>query len=384
MRSVLATVMATSLAVGCGPQSKLSPTASVKLTGTVQTQSGAPVAGTKVTLVRHPDALEAIGDLFAIAGTVGLACIAGQLDICNAFATATTDSHGQFSFALKGADTQGATDDAVTFTTFAACGASDGNCGMSSDFIVQKTALTIPALKEWTTLGSVANASSGDAVFTWPSLPSTVGGGAAGDARVVIHDTNGNTVWIADAKTAQTVTVDRHATQDFAGSWLVQAQRSDSNAGTHFADGWYSPPQTYTSRFLNPISRTSDCIIQSKAGPIDLPRPCALTDGNMGTKLMPDATLGSYNWIAIDIGFAHPLALLVLYDVAITGSSQKLAIETTSDLMTWTTLTTVSATPYQVVPLATTTQYIRLRVVDSDGAFTTGNSELAIYAPDGT
>lgn len=389
MRSWGAMILATSLLSGCGPRSELSPDAHVTVTGALATQAGAPVAGVQVQLIRQPDALQAIGDLFAIIGSVGLACITGQLDICSPFATTTSDAHGKFAFGMKGSDTQGATDDALTFTAFARCPAqpapATSPCATSTDFIVQKTSLALPALEEWTALGSESDDGAGHAQFSWPTLSATVGGGAASDAQVIVRDVNGNQVWLADAKTASTLSLDRHVTQDFPGSWLVMAERSDSSAGTRFAKRWYSSAQAYAAGAYNPLSRTSDCIIQGPNGPIDLPRPCPLTDGNMGTRLTPDAQLGSYNWVAIDFGFAHPLALLVLYDVHISGSSQQLTVETSSDLMTWTTAATVKATPYQALPLTATAQYVRLRVVDSDGAFLAGgNSEVAIYAPDGT
>ena len=62
---------------GCGPKSQIDPHASVTVNGTIQTESGRPSPATPVKLIRHPDALQAIGEVFVAVGSVGLACIAG-------------------------------------------------------------------------------------------------------------------------------------------------------------------------------------------------------------------------------------------------------------------------------------------------------------------
>ena len=92
---------------GCGPKSQIDPHASVTLNGTLQAQSGAASAATEVKLIRHPDALQAIGELFVAVGSVGLACLSGRLDICSSFEDSTTGADGGYTFAMRGADTQG-------------------------------------------------------------------------------------------------------------------------------------------------------------------------------------------------------------------------------------------------------------------------------------
>lgn len=397
MRSSRLATLGVALLSGCGPHSKLDPTSSVIISGVVQTQNGDPTPPVTAKLIRHPDPLEALGQALLAVGTLGLACLGGQLDICNAFKQSTTASDGSYRFALRGSDTQGSTDEALTFTMFAGCAAqpapATAACAVAADFIVQTPNLTIPALRQWTALGSEDD-SSGDPHFSWPSLETTIGGAAAADYRVTVRDTVGNLVWLQDAKAATDTGVDRHATQDFAGSWSVTAQRTESSAGTMYGVTRYSSQQVYASRFLNPLSRTSDCYVQTANGPALIARPCPLTDGNMSTKFVPVAAptcpMGQTctppvqnNWVAVDISFQHPMAMLVLYDVAVSGTMQKIAIESSNDLMTWTTVTTVPATPYQIIPLSIIAEFLRLRVVDANGAFTgTGNSEIAIYAPD--
>ena len=86
MRITVVALWAVALvAIGCGPKSQLDPHASVIVNGTIQTESGSPSAATPMKLIRHPDALQAIGEVFVAVGSVGLACIAGRLDICSSF-----------------------------------------------------------------------------------------------------------------------------------------------------------------------------------------------------------------------------------------------------------------------------------------------------------
>ena len=398
MRSSLVGIVLAACA-GCGPKSQLDPKASVIVSGVVQTQNGAGAASTTVKLIRHPDALQALGEVFEAVGSIGLACLAGRLDICSAFEESPSGSDGSYQFALRGADAQGSTGEALTFTAFASCAAQPapamGNCAVASDFLIQRTRLTIPALREWTDLGSLSDDAAGDPSFSWPALEQGIGGGAADDYRVSIYTGDGTLLWLADANQAATATVDKHVTQDLEGSWGVEAQRKQpgSNVGTDFADHWYSSQQAYPSHRLTPLSRASDCFTEGVSGPVMLARPCPLTDGNPSTRFQPVAApacpMGQMcqtppvnNWIMVDLGFSHPLSLLVLYDVAVSGASSKLLVETSDDMTTWALQATLPPTPYQTAPLAATARFVRVRLSDPNAQFSGGgNGEIAIYAP---
>src|SRR5439155_18227602 len=161
--------------------------------------------------------------------------------------------------------------------------------------------------------------------------------------------------------------------------------------GTDFSYSWYSSGQAFANHHLVPLSRAADCLVQSANGAAKIARPCPLTDGNMGTRFQPLPTptcpsgqtcAPQNNWIVIDIGFAHPLALLVLYDVAISSATPMLVVETSSDMTAWTAQATVSASPFQLVPLTGVAQFVRVRVDNPNGVFTgNGNAEIAIYPP---
>lgn len=387
MRSSLVGVVL--LVVGCfGPPSQIDAKASVSLNGIVQTHNSAAVPNDKVKLIRHPDPLQALGQLFVVIGSVGLACINGQADICSSFEESQSGGDGSYQFALRGADTQGSTGQALTFTVFAGC--PGGNCAVASDFQIQRTKLSIPPLQLWTEVGTLADV-NGSPQFTWPTIESSVGGAAADGYRVSITTADGAVIWLQDAQRATTATVDPHVTQDLAGNWSVVAQRKQPGAGTDFTFDWYSSRQVYPNHNLIPLSRAADCFTQGADGmPARLARPCPVTDGNPATKFQPVSpptcpmgqTCPVNNWILIDLGFSHPLALLVLYDVAVSNGSSLLLVETSDDLMTWTPKATLQTVPYQTSALSGAARFLRVRLSDPNAQFYGGgNGEIAVYAP---
>jgi hypothetical protein len=385
--------LAALVAAGCGPRSQLDPGASVTLSGTVQQQDGSPAGSAHVRLIKHPDPLQAIGELFVVVGSLGLACITGQADICSDFEHTDTAGDGSYRFGLAGRDTQGSGGQALTFTNFVQC--PNSNCAVASDFFIQRTNLTLPALRFWTDVGTIADA-NGDSQLSWPALESGVGGSAADDYKVSIIAGDGAIWWQQDAQHATSTVVDRRVTQDRDGSWTVIATRkqSGSNVGTDFTFSWYATQQPYPNHNFTPLSRAADCFTQGPDGmPLRLARPCPLTDGNPATKFVPTSAppcpSGQMctpppvnNWIMVDVGFSHPLAFLVLYDVAVNNNSAKLIVETSDDLMTWTPQQTVDAKPYQTLSLAGAGRFLRLRLSDPNAQFTAaGNGEIAVYAP---
>lgn len=386
--------LAALVAVGCGPRSQIDAKSSVTLSGTVQIESGAPSPGTKVKLIRHPDLLQTIGEAFVAIGSVGLACISGQLDICSSFEESNSGGDGSYSFALRGADTQGSGGQALTFTNFASC--PGGSCAVASDFQIQRTNVPLPALRFWTEVGTVATDGNGDSQVTWPPLEAGVGGAAADGYRVSIVATDGAVWWQQDAARATTTTIDRRVTQDRDANWTVIASRKQaaSNVDTDFSFSWYATQQPYPNRDLTPLSRAADCFTQRADGmPQRLARPCPLTDGDPATKFAP-ATAPPCpsgqtcpmqpinNWMFVDIGFSHPMSLLVLYDVAVNSATAMLLVETSDDMMSWTVQQTLKTQPYQTVPLTGSARFLRLRLSDPNAQFTgSGNGEIAVYAP---
>lgn len=393
MRTWSALALAT-FATGCfGPASQVDSSASLYVGGVAQRQSGGADAAADVQLIRHPDALQAVGDLVTIAGTLGLACIAGNDSLCHPYAQATAGSDGSYRFGpIRGADTQGSVGEALLFSAWlrgpAPSAPATAPAGVNADFYIQKAQVTVPALRLWEATGSEADA-GGAATFSWPALESAIAS-TADDYRLQIATAKGQVVWSAAAAGSSTqVSVDPRVTQDFAGNWSVIAHRKVPGSGTDFDLTWYSRSLAYPSRAIVPPSRGKDCWLQGASGPL-MQSPCALTDGDLGTSLQPLPAPAcpsgqsctppqQNNWVSVDLGAATALSALVLYDVGF-GTSVAV-VEGSADGMTWTTLVaSISSQPYQVVKLSGTARYVRLRLADATAQFPAfGNSELAIF-----
>jgi hypothetical protein len=186
------------------------------------------------------------------------------------------------------------------------------------------------------------------------------------------------------------VSIDARVTQDFAGNWATWAHRKIAGDGTDFDVTWYSPSAAYASHGQVPLSRGKDCWLQGGNGPVKQ-SPCPLTDGNLATSLQPLPAVAcpsgqtctppqQNNWVYVDLGAATALSALIVYDVAL-GSSSFAAIEGSSDGVAWTPLAApISNQQYQLVTLAGTARYVRLRLMDATAQLPAySNSEIAIF-----
>lgn len=388
-------LVVTTTAFGCfGPTSHVDSNASLYVGGVAQRQNGASDAAAKLQLIRHPDALQAIGDAFTIIGTVGLACLAGNDSLCHPYAQATSAADGSYRFGpIRGADTQGSVGEALLFSAWlsgpAPAGAATAPAGVDADFYIQNAQVTVPPLRLWETAGVQSGA--GAAVsFSWSSLASAIGS-AADDYRVQITTTQGQVIWSATASGSSTqLTIDPRVTQDFAGNWSTSAHRKIAGQGTDFDVTWTTPALAYASRAVVPPSRGKDCWLEGASGPAKQ-SPCPLTDGDLATSLQPlpapSCPSGQSctppqqnNWVYVDLQTATPVSALVLYDLSF-GTSSQAAVEGSLDGASWTPLAApIPNQRYQLVSLSGTARYVRLRLVDATAQFAAfGNSELAIF-----
>jgi hypothetical protein len=394
MRTLSALVFAT-LASGCfGPASHVDSNAMLSVSGVAQKENGAGDTAANVQLIRHPDALQAIGDALAIVGTVGLACITGNDSLCHPYAQATAAPDGRYSFGpIHGAGTQGSTGEALLFSTWLS-GPPPGApatapAGVDADFYIQKTQVTVPPLRLWETSGT-EDETSGALSFSWPSLESSIGS-VADDYRLQITTAKGQIIWSAATSGSSTqVGIDPRVTQDFAGNWATWAHRKIAGDGTDFDLTWYSPSTAFATKGLIPPSRGKDCWLQGASGPVKQ-SPCPLTDGDLATSLqpLPAAPCPSgqtcppppqNNWVYVDLGTATAVSAMALYDVAF-GSSSFAMVEGSLDGAVWTALAApISNQQYQLVTLSGTARFVRLRLGDTEAQFSVfGNSELAIF-----
>jgi hypothetical protein len=394
MRTLSALVFAI-FASGCfGPPSHVDSNATVSVGGMAQRENGAGDASANVQLIRHPDALQAIGDTIIIVGTVGLACITGNNSLCHSYAQATTAPDGSYTFGpIRGADTQGSTGEALLFSTWLSgrppSPPATAPAGVDADFYIQKTQVTVPPLRLWETTG-IEDDASGAPSFSWPSLESSIGS-IADDYRLQITTPKGQTIWSAMTSGSSTqVGIDPRVTQDFAGNWATWAHRKIAGDGTDFDLTWYSQSMAYATRGRIPPSRGKDCWLQGASGPVKQ-SPCPLTDGDLATSLhplpAPQCPSGQTctpppqnNWVYVDLGTAMTVSALAFYDVAF-GSSSFAMVEGSLDGAAWTPLAApISNRQYQLATLSGTARYVRLRLGDASAQFPAfGNSEIAIF-----
>jgi hypothetical protein len=390
----LSPFVAVMLTAGCGPASQVDPDATLTVSGVAQRETGGGHAAAKVQLIRHPDALQSLGEAVTVVGTAGLACLTGNVSICHAHAQATTTPAGSYTFPpIRGADTQGSVGQALLFSAWLSgpppSAPATAPAGVNADFYIQRTQVTVPPLRLWETAGSEDDA-SGAPSFAWPSLQSAIGS-AADDYRLQITTVKGQIIWSASTPGSSTqVSIDARVTQDFVGNWSIWAHRKIAGEGTDFDLTWYSPSTAYASHGQVPASRGKDCWLQGADGPVKQ-SPCPLTDGDMATSLhplpAPQCPSGQTctpppqnNWVYVDLGAATTVSALVLYDVAF-GSSSLATVEGSLDGAAWTPLAApISNQRYQVVTLSATARYVRLRLVDASARFPAfGNSEIAIF-----
>lgn len=379
---------------GCfGPPSHVDSNATIAVGGAAERQSGDADAAANVLLVRHPDALQAIGDAVEIIGSVGLACVTGNDSLCRPYAQASVGGDGSFAFPpIHGADTQGSTGEALLFSAWLTgpkpAAPATAPAGVGADFYIQAKQVTLPTLRLWETAGSEHD-SAGDPRFAWSDLAGAVGM-SADDYKVRITTASGLTIWSASAAgSATSASIDARVTQDFAGNWAVQAHHKQPGDGTDFDLTWYSPAAAYASHGHVPLSRGKDCFLEGTDGPVKQ-SPCPLTDGDLGTHLSPlpapSCPSGQTctppqqnNWVYVDLGAPTALSALVLYDVDFAAASSA-TIEGSLDATTWTPLGTAPAKAYSVVSLSGSARYVRLRLDDPSAQLPAiGNSEIAIF-----
>ena len=159
MRTLSAFVVAM-LVSGCfGPASHVDSNATLSVGGTAQRENGSGDASANVLLIRHPDTLQAIGDVVQILGTAGLACITGTDSLCHPYAQATAAGDGRYTFGqIRGADTQGSIGEALLFSAWLSgpppTPPATAPAGVDADFYIQKTQVTVPPLRLWETAGT--------------------------------------------------------------------------------------------------------------------------------------------------------------------------------------------------------------------------------------
>jgi hypothetical protein len=263
-------LVAVSAVAGCGEQSRIDPNARVTISGVAIGPDGVPLRDRPVRLgggVPNDDAALAVV-------TLGLACTSG---ICQGQVHDTsTDRTGNFVFHLRGRDTQstfGSVKSELVSAYAAPRGDEVSGASASARFVVQTTAVTLPALHlvdpDVQVESAAANARISWAV-TAPPGPYDV----RFEANVIPP------VWVVNSMT-NVVTVDGRVLEDTVGRVVVAGGSTDRIVGSSVTLAWRSGGVGYVAGAGAPPSRGLPCLYADDAGATQRVQDCSLTDGDL-------------------------------------------------------------------------------------------------------
>jgi hypothetical protein len=270
-RAGLVTAVLLAVLAGACETSKVDPDAEVRVSGNVLAPNGSPAADRPVRLgggVGDDDAGLALL-------TLGLSCAGGGCT--GKVFDATTTSSGDFTFTLKGRDTQGTfgkvRSQLVTVSAAPGEGQVSG-AAASARFNIQTERVSLPTLALVDPQLRVVPV--GKTIATrWSTR-------RAGPYEVTFEGSSAVPVW--RARTAQSAaSVDGRVLEDTAGRVVLSGGSKDRIEGSDVTLGWRSPGLPYASTAGGPPSRGSLCTFGTAA---DAPaqQACPLTDGDLSNK----------------------------------------------------------------------------------------------------
>jgi hypothetical protein len=360
------------LAAGACTASKVNPGAVVTVTGSVQDADGRPAAGTQVLLFKEGDLGEVVTGLIVAIGTLGIACFTQQApSFCARARRATSDSGGNFSFRLKGSDTQGSVGNADNFDLLV-------RQGTGVRFRIQQPQLTVPALRPWGAGLEVATRADGAPTSVrWPPLPSDYG--SATYLVNFVDATAQRPVW-GQPRASSPSQLDPRVLEDRQGRIEVDATTRQAGPDTSF-DFTYRSQQVPFRGPGAPPSRGAACSTAAEGQPPTPLRPCPLTDGDLftgaslaGGPACTGCTPPAHDSVYLDLGTSRALSLIV-----VRGSNTTLIVETSDDAVTWSTIGSVTGNPASLAPARTgRARYVRVR--SPSGLDLSGLSEISVWS----
>lgn len=331
---ILTLAIVATAATACGGASKLDRDADVSLTGTINDPEGKPLAGARVVLVKDVDFGEAVLGLPFVAGTLGTICLADPAPaVCSKSERATTDGDGNYTFTLKGRDTQGLVGTASTFHL--STGAGGNQPSVSLRFQIQRTELEVPTLRLWApalelTTGRTLRA-------TWEQRDRSA------SERLVFSDSNtpSNIIWAAEGRSP--LTLDPRILEDVKGTALVESDSNEEQDDTRFQITHRSARVDFATTAVPP-SRDVPC----------LPEPCVLTDGDLG----PPATAPpTRQETTVDLTRSITPTLVI-----VRGCPAQCDVETSVDGLSWKVVGSGQDPFFTVTPvLGTPVRFVKLK-----------------------
>lgn len=258
--------------------SEIEPDADVQLHGTAHNEWGEPLEGHRVALTKEPDIGEVLSGIIWGPVTI-LACLGdAPPPICEGSRFGSTNALGQFTFSMKGSDTQGVVGQASMFTAVASLPASLGQAQGPTTyqrFSIQNEQMHLPPLLLWTTELEISTSAQelGVSLSGSETLEYSL--------RFEVANAVGATVWeVAEYSESS---LDRRIFEDQDVRVMAVMRRQQEADGVAVEMVSHSSTYRIPGNGLSPLSRGVACSILDADGTLQPQEPCSLTDGNLAT-----------------------------------------------------------------------------------------------------
>jgi hypothetical protein len=315
-------LLALLLLSACQP-SRVSSSATVNLSGTLQTQAGAPVAARQVVLAPQTHAGEAIGGSLLTLLSLGTLCLADPPpEPCASFLrdsrSIDTGADGRFSFTLKGSEVRTFFGNAQVMGISADLPPGPGTLegpAVLTTFRVQTEQLDLGPVRFWEPQFNPGNGRA-----EWEAAPGQLGGGSR--YQLDFTTDQGGPIWRVESTSAG-AGYDPRVLEDGAGRVSVAALRNGVAMGTTTDTIYRSAQLPFRGTAGKPLSRGRPCTLQQgNASPVPLPA-CGATDGRLeveagipspeqpspGSTASPPPAVD--HWVVVDLGRPVDVSLLV-------------------------------------------------------------------------
>ncbi|MPZ26797.1 MAG: hypothetical protein GEV12_10155 [Micromonosporaceae bacterium] len=378
-------VTAALLLAGCG-RSNVPDDVDVTVAGTVRLPDGSPAAGVPVGLLKEPSGLSILFEFAVTVASIGTLCLTRSVSICQGARTTTADDGGRFSFTVPGEDTKTFFGNPGSFVVAAELPAGQGQAagpGVQTRFEIDQVELTVPEVSFWEPAAL--------AVATGPQWVDYSGAERDQHGRpefTVVVTEGDDVVWSEPA--GPEGRLDARSVADLRGAVHVTAVEQREQDGVRFTTSYSTQRLAVQGAAGPPLSRGASCTVDGPEPTVF--DPCPVTDGRYADELphqscpAPSPTPGpdaspppctANTWVSVDLGTPRPIGAVFVHGLSV---SSDVAVETSGDGVTWTTVTTGELASYDRVelpdrPLA---RHLRLRTADPSHTLA-GLAELSVW-----